>query len=475
MAQPQQLNRSLTLTMVIVFVIGNIVGSGIYKKVAPMAAELHSSGWVLLCWVLGGIITLFGALCNAEVAGLLADTGGEYVYYKKIYNRFFAFMFGWSLFVVIETAAISSLAYVFAESLSSIVHLPNLFPSLSDFNILGIFYPFKEFHVKLTAIILIIVLTWVNGKKVKTGARLSSIILLLVFAGILTIVIAALTSSHAHISDTFALRTPVGKPVTLSAIFTSMLAAFWAYQGWASVGYIGGEVKNSKRNIPLGLTIGVFIIIGIYLLVNISYLSVLSIPKLEQIYTSQTGIAAIEAVKIFWGDYGALFISCLIALTTLGCTHATIFVSCRMYFAMAREGLFFPGVEKLNRASSPARSLLYQCIWACLLVLSGTFDQLTDMIIFAVFIYYGATTLGVFILRKKMPDAPRPYKVWGYPFVPAIVILFCGVLFVNTIIERPREAIFGLILMLTGVPLYFWFRRRNLIPHKAGENVGNEK
>src|SRR5215218_4271957 len=148
----QHLRRSLGLRLVVVVVIGNIIGSGVYKKVAPMAAELHSSGWVLICWVLGGIITLFGALCNAEVAGLLADTGGEYVYYKKIYNRFFAFMFGWSLFVVIETAAISSLAYVFAESLNSILHLPAVFSSLADSNILGIFYPFKEFNVKLTAI-----------------------------------------------------------------------------------------------------------------------------------------------------------------------------------------------------------------------------------------------------------------------------------------------------------------------------------
>ena len=461
MNQSPQLNRSLGLSMVIVVVIGNIIGSGIYKKVAPMAAELHSPGWVLLCWVLGGIITLFGALCNAEVAGLLADTGGEYVYYKKIYNRFFAFMFGWSLFVVIETAAISSLAYVFAESINSIVHLPPVFPSLAGQTILGIFHPFADFNVKLTAIALIVLLTWVNGKGVRTGAGLSTVILLLVVAGILTIVVASLTSNHSHLSSAFSLQTTDNKPVTLSAVFTSMLAAFWAYQGWATVGYIGGEVRNPKQNIPWGLAMGVFIVIGIYLLVNVSYLSVLSIPRLEQIYNSQTGIPAIEAVKVFWGSYGALFISLLIALTTLGCTHATIFASCRMYFAMAKEGLIFPGVEKLNKKSSPVRSLLYQCVWACLLVLSGTFDQLTDMIIFAVFIYYGATTLGVFILRKRMPDAPRPYKVWGYPFVPAIVILFCGILFVNTIIERPREAIFGLVLMLTGVPLYFWFKKKN--------------
>jgi basic amino acid/polyamine antiporter, APA family len=460
MSQSPQLNRSLGLSMVVVVVIGNIIGSGVYKKVAPMAAELHSSGWVLICWVLGGIISLFGALCNAEVAGLLADTGGEYVYYKKIYNRFFAFMFGWSLFVVIETAAISSLAYVFAESLNSIVHLPPLLSEWSHVSLFGWFYPFADFNVKLTAIILIIILTWINQKGIKTGAGLSTVILFLVFAGILTIVVGGLTSGHADTGNAFSMKSTSHSPVTFSAVFTAMLAAFWAYQGWATVGYIGGEVKNAKRNIPLGLVIGVFIVIGIYLLVNIAYLSVLSIPQLEQIYTSQQGIPAIEAVKIFWGGYGATFISILISLTTLGCTHATIYASCRMYFAMAKEGLFFPGVEKLNKAKAPARSLWYQCIWACLLVLSGTFDQLTDTIIFAVFIYYGATTLGVFILRKKMPDAPRPYKVWGYPVVPAIVILFCVILFINTIIERPREAAFGLILMLTGVPLYYWFTRR---------------
>jgi APA family basic amino acid/polyamine antiporter len=168
----------------------------------------------------------------------------------------------------------------------------------------------------------------------------------------------------------------------------------------------------------------------------------------------------VEAVRTFWGNNGALFISVLIAVTTLGCTNATILTSSRIYYAMAKEGMFFPKVSKLNSKQVPSTSLLFQGVWACVLVLSGTFDQLTDMIIFAVFIYYGATTLGVFILRKKMPDAPRPYKVWGYPIVPAIVILFCAALFINTIYARPREAAIGMGLMLTGVPMYFWFSRQ---------------
>jgi APA family basic amino acid/polyamine antiporter len=457
----RQLNRTLGLNLVIVMVIGNIIGSGVYKKVTPMAAELHSSGWVLVGWILGGIVSLFGALSNAEVAGLLAGTGGEYVYYKKIYNRFFAFLFGWSLFSVIQTAAISSLAYVFAQSLNSIVSLPPVLESWSGFHILGVFYPFQDFNVKLTAIILIVILTWINSRGIKTGAGFSSFLLLLVFAGLFTIIIFGLSSHQSDLKQVVDFHTTDGSNVTAGAMFTAMLAAFWAYQGWAAIGYIGGEVKNAQRNLPIGIMIGIFIVIAIYLLVNITYLSLLPVTELEQMYKTQNSIAAIEAVRAFWGANGAIFISVLIAVTTLGSAHATILTSCRTYFAMAREGLFFAPVAKLNEKHAPSQSLYYQGVWAVILVLSGTFDQLTDMIIFAVFIYYGATTFGVFILRKKMPDAPRPYKVWGYPVVPALVIVFCIILFFNTIISRPREAAIGMALMLSGVPFYFLFLKKN--------------
>lgn len=458
MSKPQ-LNKSLGLRLVIVVVISNVIGSGVYKKVAAMSGELHSSGWVLICWLAAGLISLFGALCNAEVAGLLADTGGEYVYYQKIYNRFFAFLFGWSLFTVIQTAAISALAYVFAQSLHSIVHLPEIFPSLASVNIAGLFYPFADLNVKLTAIVLIAILTWINMRGIKIGAWVSTAILLLVFGSFFVIIAFGLTSSNSHVNQ-IGMTTSNHSSITFNAFFTAMLAAFWAYQGWAAIGYVGGEIKDAKRNIPKGIATGMFIIIALYLLVNTAYLSLLSIPQLEGINDSANKIAAIEAVKTFWGNTGSLFISILILITTLGCCNATILSSSRPYFAMANEGLFFKPVAKLNSRQAPANSLLYQSVWACLLVLSGTFDQLTDMIIFAVFIYYGATTLGVFILRKKMPDAVRPYKVWGYPLVPAIVVLFCALLFINTIFSRPREAGIGVILMLTGVPMYWWFRRR---------------
>jgi len=456
-----QLNRTLGLRLAIVMVIGNIIGSGIYKKVAPMAAELHSSGWILICWILGGIITMFGALSNAEIAGMLADTGGEYVYYKKIYNRFFSFLYGWSNFAAIKSAAIASIAYVFAQSLNSIIHIPSIFSSLKDFQIAGIFYPFEGFNVKVMAILLILILTWFNSRGLRLGAGLSTLLLLLVLAGIVTIIVFGTTSSQSDISSSFSIATTNSQSVTTSAIFSAMLAAFWAYEGWNSVGFLGGEIKNPHRNVPLSIAFGLLIVIVLYVLTNIAYLSLMPIDSLEQINAAGNSIAAVEAVKVFWNKGGVIFISLLILLSTLGCTHATILSNARTSFAMAKEGLFFSKMAKVNSAKVPGNALWYQGIWASILVLSGTFDQLTDMLIFAAFIFYGATAFGVFILRKKMPDAPRPYKVWGYPIVPAIFVIFCIFLIANTIIARPREAGIGLALILLGIPFYYRFQRKN--------------
>ena len=474
MANQRKLVRTLGLSYVIIFVVANIIGSGVYKKIAPMAAELHSSVWILMAWIIAGIITIFGALSNAEVAGLLADTGGEFVYFKKIYNRFFAFLYGWSLFTVIQTATISSLAYVFAQSLNNIIPIPEIFSSLQNITIGGVFYPFQDFGIKLTAILLILLLTSLNGSGLKSGAWVSKAILLLVLIGLFLIIFFGLTSNVAKPANFMDVRDLTSGTVTLSSFFTAMLAAFWAYQGWVSVGYIGGEVKDATRNIPKGIVIGVFIVIFIYLLVNVTYLSLLSVPQLEQIHASGNQIAAVEAVRSFWGTGGVMFISLLILLTTLGCTNASILTGASPYYAMASDRLFLPGIGKLNKTNVTGNSLLWQGIWASVLVLSGTFDQLTDMIIFAVFIFYGATSLGVFILRRKMPDVYRPYKVWGYPVVPAIFIIFCIFLFFNTIITRPREAAIGMILILSGIPVYLFMQRKYSKRNKEGiekENI----
>jgi basic amino acid/polyamine antiporter, APA family len=460
MANNNQRNlvRTFGIGYVIIFVVANIIGSGVYKKIAPMAAELHSSVWILMAWIVGGIITLFGALCNAEVAGLLADTGGDFVYFKKIYNRFFAFLYGWSLFTVIQTATISSLAYVFAQSLNSIIPIPQIFHSLQNFTVGGVFYPFQDFGVKLIAIVLIQLLTYLNISGLKSGAGVSKAILIVVCTGLFLIVCFGLSSKFARPLNNINVRDLTSGTVTLSSFYTSMLAAFWAYQGWVSVGFIGGEVKNPTINIPKGIVIGVFIVIFIYLLVNLTYLSLLSIPQLVNIHDSGNQIAAVEAVRVFLGNGGVFFISLLILITTLGCTNASILTGARPYYAMARDRLFFSNIRKINKANVPSNSLLWQGVWACVLVLSGTFDQLTDMIIFAVFIFYGATSLGVFILRRRIPDVYRPYKVWGYPFIPAIFIIFCVGLFFNTIMTRPREAAIGMTLILSGIPVYLFLK-----------------
>ena len=461
MSNPRSLTKTLGLGYVIIFVIANIIGSGVFKKIAPMAAELQSSSWILLVWVVGGIITLFGALSNAELAGMLADTGGDFVYLRKIYNRFFSFLYGWSLFAVIQTATISSLAYVLTQSLNSIISIPDILPVLNDVTIGGIFFPFRDFGIKLTAILVIMLLTLLNMSGLRSGAWTGKAIFFIVCAGLAVIIVAGLTTDAPRPEHFMDVREMGSGAVTLSSFYTAMLAAFWAYQGWVSVGFIGGEIKDAKANIPKGIAIGVFVVIVVYLLVNLAYMRVMSIPELVQVHEAGNQIAAVEVVRSLWGKGGVLFISVLILITTLGCLNASILTGSRPYFAMSRDRLFFSGIGKLNRHSVPGNSLLWQGIWASVLVLSGTFDQLTDMLIFAVYIFYGATATGVFILRRRMPDAHRPYRVPGYPVITAVFVLFCVGLFINTIITQPREALIGLTLILAGIPVYFIFRKKN--------------
>ena len=460
MNNQRSLSRTLGLGYVVIFVIANIIGSGVYKKIAPMANELQSSVWILLVWIAGGIITLFGALSNAELAGMLADTGGDYVYLKKIYKRFFSFLYGWSLFAVIQTATISSLAYVLVQSLNSVITIPEILPSLHDFTIGGVFFPFQDFGIKLAAIIVIMLLTLLNMSGLKSGARTGKAIFFFVCAGLAVIVIAGLSAGTPRPENFMNIRELGNGTVTLSSFYTAMLAAFWAYQGWVSVGFIGGEIKNATSNIPRGIAMGVLVVIIVYVFVNLAYMRIMSIPDLVQVHEAGNKIAAVEVVRNLWGTGGVLFISLLILVTTMGCLNASILTGSRPYYAMSQEGLFFKGIRKLNRHNVPGNSLLWQGIWASVLVLSGTFDQLTDMLIFAVYIFYGAMATGVFILRRRMPEAHRPYRVWGYPVVTAFFILFCVGLFLNTIITQPREALIGLTLILTGIPVYFIFRGR---------------
>jgi APA family basic amino acid/polyamine antiporter len=240
-----------------------------------------------------------------------------------------------------------------------------------------------------------------------------------------------------------------------------LLAAFWAYEGWNTLGFIGGEIKNPNRNLPLALFGGMMVIIGAYLIVNFTYLYVLPIDQLIDVHKAKNDIAAVAVVRHFAGDMGATLISIIILITTLGCTNSTILMPPRVYYAMAKDGLFFPRAAEINpKYHTPNPALWMQGIWACILVLSGSFDQLTDMLIFAAFFFYGATAFGVFVMRRREPLAERPYKVWGYPIVPALFVLFCVALIVITCINHPREATLGTVLMLSGLPFYFYWNRK---------------
>ena len=465
-AKQGKLVRSLGLFSVFLLVVSSVIGSGIYKKVAPMSAELQSPTWVLVCWILAGVITLCGALSNAEVAGLLADSGGEYVYYRKIYNKFFAFLFGWSSFTAIRSAGASSLAYVFAQSFNSLVPLPVLPESWSTISLFGVFTPFDNFGVKALAILLIIILSYVNFRGLKLGEGVSKFILLIVVASIFLIIVLGLTIGGGSMAN---FQTPatgyVSRSLTdpgfFAPIFAALLAAFWAYEGWNPIGFISGEMKNPNRDLPLALVFGVLFVMLVYVTINFTYLWVLPIDEIIQVHRLKNEIAAVAVVRHFLGSTGGLFISILILLTTLGATNTTLLFPPRLYYAMAKEGVFFKGASFIHPVyNTPSKAIVFQGIWASVLVLSGSFDQLTDMLIFASFIFYGATTLGVFVLRVKMPDAYRPYKAWGYPVVPALFILFCLVLVPVTFLAKPREAMVGLSLMLAGVPFYWYWTRK---------------
>lgn len=459
-----KLVRSIGLSSAVVLVISSVIGTGVFKKIAPMSAELQSPGLVLTAWLVAGLISLAGTLSNAEVASMLADSGGDFVYYRKIYNRFFAFLFGWTNFAVIRTASIASIAYVFAQSLNSLVPIPNSSPEMSEMSFLGLHF-LDNLGIKFIAIALIIFLTYFNTKGLKLGEKLSNTLVTLMVIVMLGIIILGLTSSVGN-WDYLKQNSVKFNPEEMQggtlfkALALACLSAFWGYEGWNSVGYIGGEIKNPQRNLPLALTIGMIIIIAMYMMMNFVYLYILPIDEFIKIHETKNGIGAVAVVTHFLGSYGGVLISCLILVTTFNCTSSTILLASRLFYAMAHEKMFFKQVDYIHpKYNTPSKALTLQAVWASLLVLSGTFDQLTDMLIFAAFIFYGATTFGVFILRKKMPDAPRPYKVIAYPFVPAIFILFCIVLLVNTLMERPSEALIGLGLMATGLPFYFYWKK----------------
>lgn len=465
-ANAPKLEPTLGFVTVALLVVSSIIGSGVFKKVAPMSEDLGSPTLVLLCWGLAGLVTLLGALGNAEVAGLIADSGGQYVYFKKMYGKFFAFLYGWASFAVIQCATTASVAYVFSQSIHAIWPLPGLPEHIASITLGGgdfIFTPFDNFGVKLLTIGLIVLLSVINYRGVKYGGFITNVFASTVVVAIFGIIIAGLASSSGEISH---IQQTVGNQDyttfgLLGLIFAGMRSAFWAYEGWNNVGFIGGEIKDPKRTLPRALTFGVIFVIITYLLINFVYLYISPIGDIIAEYQAdENSIAAISVASKILGSWGGGAIAILILIATFNCTNSTILTAPRIYYAMAKDKLFFRGAEEVHPTfHTPSKSIVIAAIWSSVLVLSGSFDQLTDMLVFAAFIFYGAGALGVFVLRKKMKDAERSFKV--NLIIPAIFVLFCIVLVVVTLIENPRDAGIGLVLILAGLPFYFFWNRRS--------------
>lgn len=452
-----------TATMI---VMGNMIGSGVFKKAAPMAADVQSPGLLLLCWLIAGVVSLFGALSNAEAASLIADPGGQYAFFKKMYGRAFAYIFCWSSFSVLQSASIASIAYVFGESFNSLYTLPRLSESWEQISIAGIFYPFQNSGVKAFTIATLMLITTANYFGVIFGGLIANISTAMKLLGIGVIVVLGLVFGGGSIGNV----TPVGpNPAAeygsnlglFGAMFAAMLGAFWAYDGWNNVISLGGEVRNPKRNIPLALGFGVGGVVLVYLVVNFVYLYLMPLDEIRALASSENSIIGVEVMRKAFGGGAAKFVAVLILISTFGATNCQLLPPSRMYFAMARDGLFFRAAARCHpKHRTPSTALIMQGAWSSLLVLTGTFDQLTDMVIFASFIFYGASAFGVFVLRRSMKDVHRPYRVPGYPFVPALFTAFCAILVAVTVVQRPREAMIGLFLIFTGWPFYFYWNRK---------------
>lgn len=461
----EKLKRTFGLRMAIVLVMSSIVGSGVFKKVAPMSESLQSPSLVVLAWVLAGVIILFGVWSIAELGAMFPESGGPYVWLDKIYGNFVSFLYGWSSFTVIQTAAIAAVAYVFAGAMDSFIALPHLSPAWESMSFLGI-HLLSNIGAKIVTCILIIGLTLINLRGAKQGGIVSSIFTFSIILCLCFIVTVALTD-HVGSWETFAQKGSdyptegFSFLAFISVMVLAMRSAFFGYEGWITLGFVGEELKNPKRTIPRALTIGILLVMFLYAIVNFSYLYILPIDEMTKGMSDPNYIGAVGVVGHIFGDMGIYIISAMILISTFGCTNATILLSARVHYAMGKKGLFFRGANQVHsKYRTPHKALIYQGIWACILTMSGSFDILSDLVVIAAFVFYGLIVFGVILLRIKRKDLERPYKTIGYPVVPIVFILFCLVLLTISIIESPGKALAGSLLIFSGLPFYFYWKKK---------------
>lgn len=463
--------RTLSLQTTIAIVIGGVIGSGIFMKPALMASQLGSPVLLLSVWVVAGLITLFGALSNAELASMFPQTGGQFVFFQKIYGEGFAFLYGWAAFAVFNTGGNASIAYVCSQYTNYFIELPRFSAVVEhSFSIhlpyIGDLFPLENFGVKTLTMLIILALTFISYRSVQYGSKLQRILTLLKVIAIILLIIGVFGSgkgSMQHLSQTLP-HTPHGWKL-VAAYMAAIAGAFWAYDGWNNITFVAGEIKEPQKNIPKSLFMGLAFCIFIYASINLVYIYALPFDAL-----ASSSFVASDAAKVAWGAAGGSLIALIVILSTAGTTNANVLATARVTFAMGEENRIFKWAGKVQpKYNTPGNALWLNAAWTVVLILSGSFDMLTDMLIFVSWFFYGMSALGVLILRKKMKDTPRAYKVWGYPFVPIVFVVFTAFFLCTTLVtdlDNYRtgvtpvvNALLGIFITCIGIPLYFVKRR----------------
>ncbi len=485
MPEESSFQRRLNLFDSTAIVVGSMIGSGIFIVSADIARMVGSPGWLMTVWIITGFMTVFAALSYGELAGMFPKAGGQYVYLREAYNPLTGFLYGWTLFLVIQTGTIAAVAMAFAKFMGVLV--PWVSESVIWFSLKGVKLgsvdlSFVRFGpVQLVAISSIALLTWINSRGIKEGKKVQNaftsgkfvLLLLFIFIGLGFAANNRATGLNMATFWTPVREGPGGVDIPLSgmalvaALGMAMVGSLFSSDAWNNITFTAGEVINPKKNIPLSLVLGTFIVTILYLLANVVYITVLPVKGapdgpgvfergMQYALNDRLATAAMSGV---FGNYAVLLMAGFIVISTFGCNNGLILSGARVYYAMANDGTFFRKAGMLNEKGVPASGLLIQGIWASLLCLSGTYGQLLDYVVFAVLIFYSLTIFGLFPLRRKRPDIERPYRAFGYPVIPAIYILLAVAVMAILLIYKPEYTWPGLIIVLLGIPAYYLWRR----------------
>ncbi len=466
----KQFKPSFSLLDATMIVAGSMIGSGIFLVSADMTRTVGSAGWLILLWVLTGVLTLIAALSYGELSAMFPKAGGQYVYLKEAYNPLIAFLFGWSFFAVIQTGTIAAVGVAFSKFAAYI------FPALSENHVLADLGFIKISAAQITSILLIVFLTGINTRGVKEGKIIQTIFTLTKLAALFGLIIFGFMAAGKTVwSDNWSTGFSLGKmegnalipysgAAILGALAGAMVGSLFSSDSWNNVTFIASEIENPKRNIGLSLFLGTLIVTLIYTATNLMYLAVMPLQSIAHAENDRVGV---EAAKIIFGSAGTKVIAVMLMISTFGCNNGLILSGARVYYTMAKDGLFFRQAGSLNKNAVPSKGLWIQCLWASVLCLSGRYGDLLDYIIFTVLIFYILTIAGVFILRRTRPDIPRPYKAFGYPVLPAFYIIAAGVICVSLLIYKPKFTFPGLGIVLLGIPIYYVFGRNKHVVEEA--------